>query len=140
MKALVVATLMISLLFVGCGKSNGSSSPTPSTPSPVVDEKEATLKEKIFQAEQQLTIHNNRASEAKSRSDHNTTLAELQMSIKFIQERDTTQMELAEHYKDSDRKSEAANLYRAVYKSCGENNPLGQKARNELLSMHEKLE
>ena len=130
----------MALLLVGCAKKSGSnSSPTPGTSSPAIDAKEAELKEKIFQAQQQLTIHNNRASEAKSRGDSNTTIAELQISIKLIEQRDSTQMELADHYKGSGRSSEAADLFRSVYESCGENNPTGQKARDELLAMHERL-
>ena len=132
----------LTILLTGCAKHSGgaTASSASTTPSPVVDEKEATLKEKIFQAGQQLTIHNNRADEAKSRGDNNTVLSELQQVLAIIQQRDSAQMELAAHYKDTGRNNDAADLFRSVYKSCGENNPLGQQARDQLLAMHERLE
>lgn len=144
MKFRVVISVMftLTLFLTGCAKHSGgaTASTASTTPSPVVDGKEATLKEKIFQAGQQLTIHNNRAAEAESRGDSNTRLSELQQVLAIIQQRDSAQMELAAHYKEAGRNNEAADLFRSVYKSCGETNPLGQQARDQLIAMHERLE
>ena len=110
------------------------------TAAPVIDQEEVRLKDRILQAEQQITIYKNRSNELGPGATAQERIDALQMTLPYFDQRDGATLDLARHYLAKGRKAEAAELFRSVYKSQGEQGGFGQQARSYLIEMHEPLQ
>lgn len=122
------------------GHSTPLQTPTTPTPTPSVDQEEARLKDAILREEQQITIYNNQLKALGSGAAPQDKLNFIQLSIPHLKQRDTATLELGRYYLARNRKAEAADLFRRVYKSQGEQEQDGRQAREHLIEMHEPLE
>jgi len=105
-----------------------------------VDQEEVRLKDRILQAEQQITIYKNRSNELGPGASAQERIDALKMTLPYLDQRDSAMLDLGRHYLAKTRKAEAADLFRSVYKSQGEQGGFGQQARSHLIEMHEPLQ
>lgn len=113
---------------------------SPTATAAPVDQEEARLKDRLLQAEQQLTIYQKKSNELGPDATLEDRSNALKMILPYFDHRDSAMLDLARHYLAKSRKAEAAELFRSVYKSQGERGSFGQQARSHLIEMHEPLQ